>query len=241
MKEVNKKKNPLWFRLLNLLILLPCVAFPLVFIMSVFLFDAPENMGLTILIAVAINAYPLYLFLLFRYNARLFRKIKSIAIVIPIVVGVLFIRLAIWPLVDSYGMGFANVLWPKLNKNELNISQGNIDLGQGYTRDSAHVYLRYGVLHLADIESFEVINSFWAKDKNAMYYDGRRVTHMDGKTFEYLGALYSRDSLHVYYEDEVVEGADPESFEYVRRQEGRDKNFCYEGNIRVDCDVLLKD
>ena len=75
-----KQKNPLWFKVLNLTFLLPCIAYPLVLFGSIFLFDNPNNLLLTFLLFIAVNSYPLFFIGIFILNAKLFGKSKMLAI-----------------------------------------------------------------------------------------------------------------------------------------------------------------
>src|SRR5437870_4258886 len=84
----DKKKNfnnPLWFKILNLTFLLPIIFWPLVLFASIFLFDAPGNFLVGLLFFLLIITYPLYLITLLILNARLFKKSRIIATLLPIV------------------------------------------------------------------------------------------------------------------------------------------------------------
>lgn len=90
-------KKPIWFILLNLLFLVPILAWPLVFYASLFTFDNPNaNGNLQMLIFVAVNAYPLYLIALMLLNFRVYRNNKRLTTILPIVFIVLTIALAAW-------------------------------------------------------------------------------------------------------------------------------------------------
>lgn len=79
-----QKELPLWFRFINLLIFLPVLIWPLIFFMTIFIFDDPtasktSQYGLF----YAINAYPLYLYLLALTNISIFKKWKFSALILP--------------------------------------------------------------------------------------------------------------------------------------------------------------
>ncbi|MFA7445999.1 MAG: hypothetical protein WCY89_08635 [Flavobacteriaceae bacterium] len=88
-KEIPKK-----FKWINWLILTPILLWPLVFFMTVFFFDDPNANPIMVWgLFFAVNLYPLYLFVLFELNARLYKKIKITGYVIPLLVvaGLLYI------------------------------------------------------------------------------------------------------------------------------------------------------
>ena len=70
------KELPLWFKLLNLSILLPIIIWPFILFGSIFIFDNPENFALALLLFLGIIAYPVYLLVIAELNARLYLKFK---------------------------------------------------------------------------------------------------------------------------------------------------------------------
>ena len=52
---------PWWFILMNVLMLSPILAWPLVYFGSIFMFDNPKNQNIAWLFFILINAYPIYL------------------------------------------------------------------------------------------------------------------------------------------------------------------------------------
>ncbi len=98
MKIINQlfsKKLPIWFRLLNAIILLPSIIWPIIFFMSIFIFDKSLNLALTYLFFFIINLYPIYLIAIAYLNIYIYNKSKVLSLVIPIFVLVSVIWLII--------------------------------------------------------------------------------------------------------------------------------------------------
>ena len=236
--KIIKQKNPVWFRLLNLTFLLPCLVWPLVFFTTIFFFDNPKNFFLTVLLFLAVNAYPLYLIGVLLLNARLFRWNKIIATILPIAFSLTFIVTAM-----QFVGGLDNIkkLWTQINsKQDTPVEQNQLCCG--FTKDSTNIYYNDTILKSADLNSFKVLNFNWAKDTNSVYFNGKPIPTIDSKTFRYLDYHYSIDKSNVYYDDQIIEGADATTFKHIDgTQDGKDKNFCYRYGEKVDCKVLLTD
>ena len=79
-KEVPKK-----FKWINWFILIPILYWPLVFFGTIFFFDDPNANPLMVwALFIGVNLYPLYLIILFELNARLFKKVKVLPYVLPL-------------------------------------------------------------------------------------------------------------------------------------------------------------
>lgn len=113
-----------------------------------------------------------------------------------------------------------------------------------YSKDKKNIFWCENKIKKADYNTFVLLNSFVAKDKNNTYYAGRIIDYIDPKTievfeydniikdkdkvyyslnpietidiksFKYLGPGYIKDKNNVYYNGEILEGADAETFEY---------------------------
>ena len=89
--------------------------------------------------------------------------------------------------------------------------------------------------YLKNYSSKGEIKSFFIKDKNNVYYQGKKFKGADPKTFEVLESGHSKDKNNVYYYKEKIEEADSETFEitispYDRlnaNHEAKDKNHKY--------------
>lgn len=74
----------------------------------------------------------------------------------------------------------------------------------------------------ADLSSFEMLENYdlngYAKDKDAVYFQGIILDKADVNTFTVLGDGYAKDRSHVFYSDFIVEGASPNSFGLDEKQ-----------------------
>lgn len=107
-------------------------------------------------------------------------------------------------------------------------------LGSGYRLQDSHIYYKEALIMDADVATFEILKfrdkrkwahdfihfnspidyeySIYAKDKRAIYYQGKRLSLIDSTTFEWIGFGYSKDKNHVYYDGKLLAQADPISF-----------------------------
>lgn len=86
------------------------------------------------------------------------------------------------------------------------------------------------------IESFEVLEDYYARDNDYVYYMGRKKADSDPKTFEILDLGYTKDINNVYYNGKKIEGADPKTFIAIPKSNkyGIDKNHVYWCGILSD-------
>ena len=84
---------------------------------------------------------------------------------------------------------------------------------------------------ISDLESFEILNKDYAKDKNFVYYSYgwgfKKIEWSDPESFEILNEKYAKDKNFVYYRWEQIEWLDSESFEIINEDYAKDKNFVY--------------
>jgi len=103
------------------------------------------------------------------------------------------------------------------------------------------------VIEGADPETFEVIyfddslpasqknNTFsFARDKDYLYWEGKRFKGVDPNTFAILGRGFIKDKDSVYFKWEKLEGSHGETFEFLWSGFARDKNFVYRNNPEVE-------
>ena len=83
-------------------------------------------------------------------------------------------------------------------------------------------------IRTADANTFQVLNTFYAKDKNHAYFRGWKIQGADPRSFVALSDWYAKDTANVYYENRIIIGADPATFSLVGTW-GRDKNDVYRG------------
>ncbi len=83
-----------------------------------------------------------------------------------------------------------------------------------------------------DLETFERLEGLhYARDKNFVYYDGRK-TKLDPSTFFIFDSDYTSDKNGVYYNDKLISGADSKSF-YVFGKYGFDNTYFYHYNKKI--------
>lgn len=107
----------------------------------------------------------------------------------------------------------------------------------------------------ADKTTFINLASWYAKDKNYVYWQNKIVEDADPETFITLSdtplesgyAVYAKDDKHVFFEGQTIVGADVDSFEFVPRRfhvyaprqdiYWKDKNYCYLEGQRMDIEL----
>ncbi|MBU1246391.1 DKNYY domain-containing protein [Patescibacteria group bacterium] len=60
-----------------------------------------------------------------------------------------------------------------------------------------------------DSATFQVLNYFYAKDKNHVWCGSKTLTEADLATFQSLGDEYAKDKNNVYNNGNIIEGVDP--------------------------------
>ena len=89
-----------------------------------------------------------------------------------------------------------------------------------YFVDKNNIYYAYEDLEKiqgADKNSFEVLSYYIAKDKNNVYYNGKKIENVDSKSFKNFGNFIGKDKNRVFYitGNEDIKDADAESFEIM--------------------------
>ena len=109
-----------------------------------------------------------------------------------------------------------------------------------YARDRNHVYYQAQVIVGADPKTYSFIDDNYARDSQAVYAFGRRLSTRVG-SFQVLDGGYATDGVHHFYQDVVLEG---EGFELLGAgsQGGygyaRTHNRVYRhGRLQVDADA----
>ena len=99
-----------------------------------------------------------------------------------------------------------------------------------YFVDKNNIYYAYEDLEKiqgADKNSFEVLGNYIAKDKNNVYYKGKKMENVDSKSFKNFGNFIGKDKNRVFYitGNEDIKDADASSFEIMGdTRYFRDKN-----------------
>ena len=103
----------------------------------------------------------------------------------------------------------------------------------GFARDARNAYwddMMVGkacVLRGADLDSFQVLEHSFAKDKQYVWHARWRLKKAAPETFRILNPSYSTDGRFVYYGEILIPGADPASFVALRDFWARDKGRAY--------------
>lgn len=81
------------------------------------------------------------------------------------------------------------------------------------------------ILPEIDVETFEVLDYNFLKDKNGIYYDGKKIIGADYSSFKTLSEEYSTDGKHVYFKEAILKEANPQTFkrasEYAIWEDGQ--------------------
>ena len=89
-----------------------------------------------------------------------------------------------------------------------------------------------------DNPSFKILaNESFGADKNAVYYEGRKIKHAHPESFTTLTQNafgYAKDSRRVFLDTEVILKADPETFEVLEFPYSKDKNDVYNGTLPMN-------
>lgn len=246
-KEISKK-----FKWINWFILIPILLWPLVFFGTIFFFDDPNASPIMVwALFIGVNLYPLYLFIIFELNARLYKRIRIAAYFLPLsIIGCLsfvivreylsskqFVKERKIENQERKDAGFLGSCDTYKVKNDIVSYKGSIInadpksfeyLSCHYGKDNRQAYKGNEPITGSHPESFEIINWQWQRDKNLYYHKGNVMDNIDYKSFEILIANYSKDKFNVYFYDKIVENADTHTFAVNEITHiGTDKNNSY--------------
>jgi hypothetical protein len=85
----------------------------------------------------------------------------------------------------------------------------------------------YSLIENVDIETFQILDNFYAKDKNFVYFKEKNMEEIDPESFEIICCGYSKDKNSIYYNATKLSGIDSESFIFLSDMYQQDKNFVY--------------
>ena len=140
-------------------------------------------------------------------------------------------------------------------------------LGNNYAKDDKFVYFNSQVdgpikLEEADINSFIALNgedlvstrsfrhetqtikthSFYAKDKDGVFYEGNKLAEANAYSFQVLGNIYGKDNKNAFYEEQKLEGVDVNSLVLLKPSQinnaywyfyVKDKNHVYHQGQKI--------
>lgn len=245
-KELDKR-----FKLINWIILLPILLWPLVFFSSIFIFDNPKVVWKAYGLFFLVNSYPVFLFVLFEINARIYKRLRLVGFIIPMSI-LIILSYGIIKEVISTKQFVEERKAEELKRKEIGYI-GNCDTYKikdnvVYYKDSLmkadaetfkYLSCHYGKdkncafggkdpIVDSDPETFEIIDWQWQRDKYKYYNKGFPMENIDYNSFEILIANYSKDKFHVFFYDKIIENADPSTFEVNDMTHiARDKNGEY--------------
>ncbi|MBK8548998.1 MAG: DKNYY domain-containing protein [Saprospiraceae bacterium] len=80
-----------------------------------------------------------------------------------------------------------------------------VSLDYGYGKDRLSAWHKAISFEVSDIQSLNVLDFQFVKDKNHVYIDCRKVPKVLGQSFERINTFYAKDAQHFYYihSDEV--------------------------------------
>ena len=97
-----------------------------------------------------------------------------------------------------------------------------------YSKDKNYVYYYGKKLDNVDSKSFILYDSDYFADKYRVYNNRQVIKGSDVDTFVIIDSYYSKDKNHVYYENKIVPEADPETFGKIEKYGYyADKNYIY--------------
>ena len=81
----------------------------------------------------------------------------------------------------------------------------------------------------ADVNSSEVIDDWYSRDKSFVFYEGKKINNCDTESFSIFNAWFSKDKNNVYFENTILEDADLETFRIddTMNNTAGDKNYLY--------------
>ncbi len=155
--------------------------------------------------------------------------------------------------IDCYGMGDCNFRLDRIEADSPENFRLLLDKFTGgslknYATDNQNIYKRGELLEDLDARSFEILNDFYLKDKNNIYYDacrGQCFSHVyvlqdaDVESFEvlnngYCDNCYAKDKNNIYFSIHALENVDYDSFEVINERYARDKDYVYDGDKKLE-------
>jgi len=88
---------------------------------------------------------------------------------------------------------------------------------------------------IADPDTFQVIQSWYAKDARQVYFGSKVLAGADAASFQGIGGElgeFAKDAKNVYWQGQVVNGCDAATFQLLKYRFAKDSKhayFCYSG------------
>ena len=102
-----------------------------------------------------------------------------------------------------------------------------------WARDNLDYYVKNQATPIADPATFQVIQSWYAKDARQVYFGSTVLAGADAASFQGIGGEsgeFAKDAGHVYWQGQVVEGCDAATFQLLEYRFAKDSKhayFCY--------------
>lgn len=114
-----------------------------------------------------------------------------------------------------------------IDHNKFGKVQPVVENDQSYTDGVSLVYWG-AIVGKIDASSIRSMGPSYVKDRNQVFYLGRKISNADPESFEVLnGGPFSRDKFRVYYSTDTVPGAHPETFQVLERSYSKDAQNVY--------------
>ena len=79
-------------------------------------------------------------------------------------------------------------------------------LGYGYGKDNIQGFYKGHIFEIKDAPSFELLDHHWMKDVKVAYADRIEIKDSDGESFELLSSPYAKDKNNVYFGEGLHDG-----------------------------------
>jgi hypothetical protein len=102
-----------------------------------------------------------------------------------------------------------------------------------WARDSLDYYAGAKATQISDSATFQVVQSWYAKDAKQVYFGSSVLAGADAATFQGVGGEsgeFAKDAKHVYWQGQVVDGCDAATFQVLKLRYAKDSKlayFCY--------------
>jgi hypothetical protein len=145
----------------------------------------------------------------------------------------------------DYGYGKDSLsAWHKATPFEVSDIQSLSVIDFQFTKDKNHVYVQCKKVPNILGQSFERINTYYAKDALRYYYilsDGEKYTLKnivcDYNSYIILDFTYSKDKEHAFYNGEKIQNATSENFQIINAPYSKDhQNVYFESSILQNAD-----
>ncbi len=99
-----------------------------------------------------------------------------------------------------------------------------------WARDKFDYYVGTRATPIADSDSFQLIQSTYAKDRRQVYFGNAVLTGADAVSFQGVGGEsgeFAKDAKHVYWHGAVVEACDAATFQLLDYRYAKDSKHAY--------------